>query len=153
MSHGQWSALVFALDMSLSRWLPHNELGRVLCECKSLLRMVCVSRCASPPLVSAGRYFDIVVSVSGVPSTYTQGQWTYQPPTVTSVSPSRLPSVPATGAVLMIVGANFGVVPGTVTVGDRLAACDAAGWSDAVITCVAPKGVLPAAAVVVTAGS
>ena len=107
--------------------------------------------CSIPPAPNTGRWFDIVVTVNDVPSTYTSGQWTYDPPAIISVTPTTVSPQPPVGMYMFIFGVNFGPVAGSVTVAGRLVVCTT--WSNTRIVCFPPVGVVSAAVVVVTAVS
>ena len=111
---------------------------------------VCLSSCASPQLTTTGLFFDVVVSVGGVQSR-SQLRWQYQPPFIDAVLPGYLSPMPASNATLTVHGGNFGTVRGTVTVARHVAVCDF--WTDASISCLAPRGVAANATVTVTAAS
>ena len=98
-----------------------------------------------------GRWFDVVVSVSGVQSTYLAGQWWYLPPVVTAVAPRVLPPSPSADSTLVVRGRNFGVVAGNVMVGGAVSICSS--WNDSTLICTAPPGVQAVATVTVTAAS
>ena len=99
-----------------------------------------------------GRWFDIVVSVSGVPTTYLSQRWSYLPPSVFAVSPATaIPPNPAPGDTFIVTGVNFGALPGRVSVGARPVECDS--WTDSAVSCVSPQGVVAAAAIVIVSAS
>jgi hypothetical protein len=108
--------------------------------------------CLAPPRWGAGRYFDVVLSVAGVPAAFNGFRFEYDAPEVRGVAPSRLAPHPGPGdANLTVTGTNFGFVPGTVTVGRRRLACPI--WTNTALVCAPVVGVVARGAVVVTAAS
>jgi hypothetical protein len=103
--------------------------------------------CLSPANPGSARWFDIVVVVGNVPSTYLVDQWQYLPPVVSLVQPATLAPNPM-NATLTVLGTDFGDVPGRVTLGHTVVVCF--HWSRGRILCVAPSGVAASAPVVVT---
>ena len=132
--------ITFGVTIPACRLFAFTVMG--VCVC-----LVDVVRCVAPPLNSSARAFDVVVSVAGVLSTFTGGQFVYDDPVVLSVSPAVLPSSPTVNASVTVVGINFGSAPGSLSVAARAAACFV--WTDSIIVCSAPFGVVASAAVVV----
>jgi hypothetical protein len=103
--------------------------------------------CLAPANAGSARWFDVVVVVGNVPSTFLSDQWQYLPPEVAAVSPSSLAPHPM-NTTLTVVGTGFGNVPGGVTIGNATVMCSL--WTRVRILCTAPAGVLASTAVVVT---
>jgi hypothetical protein len=95
--------------------------------------------------------FDVVVSVGNLLSSYLGGHWQYLAPSISSVSPTRLAPHPDGSQLLTITGQNLGSLVGNVVVGARHANCSA--WTNSVVTCLAPHGVVASAEVVLVAAS
>jgi hypothetical protein len=96
------------------------------------------------------------VTVGGIPTTFRSkvgpSQWTYDAPEVTEVSPTTpLPPIPDPTSMLVISGRNFGPIVGRVTVGPRSPTCT--NWTNTLVQCTAPPGVVTLADVVVFAAS
>jgi hypothetical protein len=110
------------------------------------------TRCLSPPLNGSGLLFDIVVVVSIVPTKFLPSLWAYDDPIVSAVTPA-LPQTPHpdAGAVMVVIGLNFGVAAGRVVVGPRTLVCNL--WSNTRIECRMPPGVVAAASLIVYAAS
>jgi hypothetical protein len=107
-------------------------------------------RCLTPPGVGAGVLVRVVVSRL---RSLAAPLWTYFPPTLSSIGPPSIES--EGGAVLTVVGANFGPSSGAgvVLVGAHPCAPLVGVWNHTFIQCVAPPGVGSATAVrVVVAG-
>ncbi len=108
-------------------------------------------RCRSPACTTAGVTYDVSVQVSGVAATYARGVWRYEAPRLTTVAPAILAPLQTTPLPLNLSGANFGVVRGVVRLGPHSLACPL--WSDSLLTCLPPSGVLADAPLVVVAAS
>ena len=73
----------------------------------------------------------------------------YDAPKIDALTPLWLHPDP--NVTMVVIGANFGMVAGSVTVADHVATCTT--WTDVRIECEAPPGVVSSAAVRVTAAS
>lgn len=97
--------------------------------------------CTAP--AGQGKNVPLVVTVGG--RSVTNTQFSYLPPTISSISPM---SGPITGGTLLTVsGNNFGA-NGTVTLGGTV--CPVTAWSNALIRCTTPVGREKDAPLVVT---
>ncbi len=111
-------------------------------------------RCAAPEALRDGFSYDVSLSVRGVLATYRLGTWTFDAPSVVSVTPGELPPVPGPASMsgtLTIIGENFGAHPGMVSLGNRTLECPQ--WAHGQLTCVSPPGVLALVSLVVKASS
>jgi hypothetical protein len=128
--------------------------ARAECAWRGVPGMDCndtVVTCVAPPCAGAGRYFDVTLSVGGVPAAFLGFRFEYDPPVVAWVQPNVL--APHPGPLtpnLTIVGANFGFVGGRVTLGRRALACPV--WTNTRLVCAPVPGVV-AGHVVVSAAS
>ena len=110
---------------------------------------VVVCRCRSPPASGAGAYYHVIVSVSGSSTVFPSALWVYDPPYIVTAAPSLLHPDP--NATLVLDGANFGWVPGVVSVAGHVVVCGV--WSNEHVECAAPSGVVDVALVRVSAAS
>ena len=125
---------------------------RLECRWRGVPGMSCTNAailCVSPPSDGIADSYDIVVETDGLVSRFLGGVWSYDAPVIASVQPRVLAACPPHGANLTVAGANFGVVPGVVTVGGVPTVCH--DWSDNTVTCVAPAGALRAPLCVIAA--
>ncbi len=114
--------------------------------------MQCTVRCVSPPLAGAGYSFDVVVVANRIPVTWLGARWVYDDPMILRVTPEEaLPPAPLHNTTMVVVGANFGVLPGRVTLGPRTLTCPL--WTDDRIQCDAPPGAAPTAPLMIIAAS
>ncbi len=149
------SAVVTFVERNASGALTGN---RSECIWRGVPSMGCNSTviiCLSPPLVTAGRLFDVTVAVSGSFTVFSAANpllpsaWAYEAPVVTAVVPFELPPQPLPGATVTISGRNFGALRGTVAAGSRVLVCPV--WTDVIISCAQPPGVVAEVNVTVTA--
>jgi hypothetical protein len=128
--------------------------NRSECVWQGVPSMVCtntVIRCLSPPLVTAGRSFDIAVRVLAATVIFTDQRWTYEPPIMSGIVPNVLPPQPIPDGNITVHGRNFGGWPGSVAVGPRVLTCLV--WTDSTIVCTQPPGVERSVNVTVTTAS
>lgn len=136
--------------IEFAEWTAGGVLTGVRSVCSTAPpHLVCnatLVQCVSPAATALGHYFDIRVSVGGVPATYAR-YWMYEPPAVHTVTPATLMPQPLTTRVVLM-GSNFGSVRGTVTVGGHSWECPQ--WANNQVSCVPAPGVQAHVAVVVT---